>query len=75
MPVMDGKETLLEIRRNKSYQNIPVVIFSTSRHEYEKKFAENLGAEFISKPIKYSDMKSLVQEFVQKCTIGTTTGA
>ena len=75
MPVMDGKETLSEIRRNENYKNIPVVIFSTSRHLYEKKFAENLDAEFITKPIQYSHLESLVQEFVQKCRIGAVTGS
>jgi CheY-like chemotaxis protein len=71
MPVMDGKETLSEIRSNENYKNIPVIIFSTSRRLYEKKFAENLDAEFVSKPVQYSHMERLVQEFVQKCKIKT----
>ena len=75
MPVMDGKETLSEIRKNDDYQNIPIVIFSTSRHLPDKEFAQNLDAAFISKPVQYSDMENLVKEFVQKCRIGTETGA
>ena len=73
MPVMDGRETLAEIRRNKDYSNIPIVIFSTSRNVLDKKFAENLGADFISKPMQYSDMESMVKEFVQKCRLETAT--
>ena len=75
MPVMDGKETLSEIRKNKDYDNIPIVIFSTSRHLPDKEFAENLDATFISKPVQYLDMENLVKEFVAKCRLGTVTGA
>ena len=75
MPLMDGKETLSEIRKNEDYNSIPIVIFSTSRHLSDKGFAENLDAAFISKPVQYSDMENLVKEFVQKCKLGTVTGA
>jgi CheY-like chemotaxis protein len=67
MPVMDGKEALKLIRANPAYQNIPVVMFSTSNNPFDKKFAEELGAEFITKPVSYIDMKSLVAEFASKC--------
>lgn len=69
MPVMDGKQTLAEIKRNKDYENIPVVMFSTSNSVYDKNFAERLGAEFITKPASYSDIQSLVKEFVNKCQL------
>ena|ERR1700730_8436990 len=69
MPVMDGKETLSEIRRNEDYKSIPIVLFSTSRHVHDGKFAESLDADFITKPMQYSDMETLVKEFVQKCRL------
>jgi len=67
MPIMDGKETLVAIRRNRTYDNIPIVIFSTSEKPEDKKFAADLDADYITKPIQFSAMEKLVGEFVQKC--------
>jgi len=67
MPIMDGKETLASIRRHKAYDNIPIVIFSTSEKPEDKKFAADLDADFITKPIQFSAMEKLVGEFVEKC--------
>jgi CheY-like chemotaxis protein len=67
MPIMDGKETLVAIRRHKTYDNIPIVIFSTSEKPEDKKFAADLEADYITKPIQFSAMEKLVGEFVEKC--------
>lgn len=67
MPVMDGKETLKVIKSTPEYNEIPVVLFSTSNAERDKKFAEEFGADFISKPVQYTHLKQLVHEFVEKC--------
>ncbi|HEX3767072.1 MAG TPA: response regulator, partial [Puia sp.] len=32
MPVMDGKQTLAEIKRHDKWNEVPVVMFSTSAH-------------------------------------------
>lgn len=69
MPVMNGKEALKKIKEHTAYKNIPVIMFSTSSSSLDKKYAENLGAEFITKPISYTDIKSLVAEFVSKCRL------
>ena len=67
MPIMDGKETLVEIRKKRAYDNIPIVIFSTSEKPEDKKFAESLDADYVTKPIQYSAMEKLVSDFVEKC--------
>jgi CheY-like chemotaxis protein len=67
MPVMNGKETLTEIRKNKAYDNIPIVIFSTSEKPEDKNFVSKLDADYITKPIQYSAVEKLVSEFVEKC--------
>ena len=69
MPVMDGKEALMEIKKNEDYQDIPTVIFSTSSSMYDKLFAEELGAEFITKPATYLDIQKLIKEFIKKCQL------
>jgi len=67
MPIMDGKEMLVKLRTHSQFKDLPVIIFSTSGSEKDKQFAEDNNAEFISKPASYSELKSLVQQFVSKC--------
>jgi CheY-like chemotaxis protein len=69
MPIMDGKETLREIRKLEAYQHIPVVIFSTSRSPVDKDFAEGFNATFISKPHIYFELEKLVEQFVERCHV------
>lgn len=67
MPVMDGKQTLKEIKTKEDYLAIPVVMFSTSNNPIDKMFAENFGADYITKPSSYREVEKLVKEFVDKC--------
>lgn len=67
MPVMDGKVTLSKIKSSEKYSHIPVVMFSTSSSRADKSYAENLGADFITKPVTFGDMKSLVSQFAERC--------
>lgn len=67
MPIMDGKQMLEKIRERDCYRGIPVIIFSTSSSATDRKFAENHDAEFVSKPAKYSELKTLVAQFVSRC--------
>jgi len=69
MPKMNGIETLIEIRKVKECHHIPVILFSTSSQLIDKKIAERLGADFITKPAKYQDLEKLVGQFVEKCLI------
>lgn len=67
MPVMNGKELLKNIREDESFHHLPVVVFSTSSNVNDKTFAESLDAEYVTKPLDFSDLKSLVAGFVTKC--------
>ena len=67
MPIMDGKEMIVKLRTHSQFKNLPVIMFSTSGSEKDKQFAEDNDAEFISKPASYTELKSLVRQFVNKC--------
>lgn len=67
MPGMDGRETLIRIRQSKEYKNIPVVVFTTSSHKSDKDFAQRWGADFITKPLVYTELEVLAKTFVSKC--------
>ncbi len=50
MPVMDGRTFLRLIKKETALQHIPVIIYSTSSSEIDKKFAlEHFAAQFLTK--------------------------
>jgi len=68
MPGMDGKETLIRIRQNENFKNMTVVLFTTSSSDSDKAFARKWNAEFITKPLVYSELEQLATNFLNLCT-------
>ena len=60
MPGKDGKETLKEIKINKRFAHVPVIVFTTSSSHRDKKISYELGANcFISKPDTFNKLVEL----------------
>lgn len=68
MPLMNGKEALRRIRQMDRYQNTPVVLFTTSSTDFDKNFAKNYNAGFITKPLDNRQMKNITDRFIEHCT-------
>lgn len=68
MPGMNGREALIRIRQSESFKNIPVVLFTTSSSDLDRAFAKKWGAEFITKPLVFSELEMLAKRFVSLCT-------
>jgi CheY-like chemotaxis protein len=71
MPVMDGKETLRAIRQSARYNDLPVIIFSTSSDASEKNLCYAYGAtNYITKPYHYKlyvdILRKLEQEWIDE---------
>jgi CheY-like chemotaxis protein len=69
MPQKDGRQTLREIKAIPRFQNIPVVVFTTSMEEKDSVFCHEMGANsFITKPTLFEDwvriMRSLADEWL-----------
>lgn len=57
MPRKDGREALREIRAQKEFQHIPVIVFTTSRAESDIKLVYGLGANsFVTKPVSFESL-------------------
>src|SRR5690349_20875113 len=56
MPLMDGRTFLHEIRKERRYKDIPVVMYSTSQNEREIKEYKKLGAKFLVKPGSFTKL-------------------
>jgi CheY-like chemotaxis protein len=67
MPVMSGKEALLKMKENREFDEIPVILFSTSSSKIDQEFAAQWGVELFTKPLNYSDLETIIREFVGKC--------
>jgi CheY-like chemotaxis protein len=64
MPRMNGAETLVHLKQNERYKDIPVVIYSTTSRNPEL-YTEGLGASrFIRKPDNLNCFRSCVQQII-----------
>lgn len=67
MPVMDGFETLKEIRKNPRFINLPVMMFTALSGETEQIKGLNLGADdYITKPFKTTVLLSKVKNILER---------
>ena len=64
MPILNGTQTLINIKQNARFKDIPVIIYSTSDNESEKRKCLNFGAlEYVVKPFTYSEGLQMVKKF------------
>ena len=64
MPILNGVQTLLQLKRSPRYKNIPVIIYSTSENENEKRKCLSYGAlNYVVKPSTYNGGLAIVKYF------------
>ena len=67
MPVMNGREALQAIRNHSDLSKLPVVLFSTSNSPMDRVYAENYKAILITKPVDFSNLEAIVDQFIERC--------
>ena len=67
MPIMDGKETLLWLKSQPSFNGIPTMVFTTSSREEDIKLCQSHNCTFFRKPTLYRDLLHVVQIMLQMC--------
>jgi CheY-like chemotaxis protein len=66
MPRVDGKQFLAELRQIEHLRHIPVIIYTTSSHESDKKETRALGASyFITKPNSLHELNQLLKGILE----------
>lgn len=74
MPVMNGWECLKMLKSDDRYQNIPVLMYSTSSNQREVDMAEQSGAAgFITKPDDFKELKKILKTVSDRLRAGTLT--
>ena len=68
MPKMNGLETLRELKSDKTYKKLAVVIFSTSDNPKSVQMADQLGAaDYVQKPVTYERFLKVARQFIDIC--------
>jgi len=67
MPRMDGKQCLVAIRQTDHLRDIPVIIYTTSKHPQDIEDTKKLGAtHFISKPFYFDEICASISYVLSK---------
>jgi DNA-binding response OmpR family regulator len=67
MPKMDGKQTLMELKQDDRLKDLSVMMFTTSSSQLDILFARKWGADFLTKPLKVTEVEDLANRFVLTC--------
>ncbi len=66
MPILNGTQTLLKLKETPRLKNIPVIVFSTSENENEKRKCLSFGAvDYMVKPVGFDDGRMMVDKFMK----------
>jgi CheY-like chemotaxis protein len=68
MPVMDGKQALVEIKKIKKLDQVPIVVFSTSSHPSDLFFCKQHGVELVTKPANFKQITREAERLLQHCS-------
>lgn len=65
MPIMNGQQFLVEIKKSQKLKHIPIIIFSTSSHAATISIIKQLGAHvFITKPGDFGKLKEILGRLI-----------
>jgi CheY-like chemotaxis protein len=67
MPIMDGKEVLQWLKKDDTYENIPIMVFTTSSREEDIKLCQTNKCSFFRKPTLYRDLLHIAQTMLNMC--------
>lgn len=66
MPGQDGKEVMVQLQENPTWQLIPVIVFTSSDADRDILDAYKAGANaYLHKPVGYQEFQELVSQFEQ----------
>ena len=67
MPIMDGKQTLIAIKENNQWKDIPVAIYTTSPRDRYKHLEQQYGISIVTKPSTYNQVVETVRHLLSFC--------
>lgn len=65
MPILNGTQTLFELKQHSRFSKIPVIIYSTSDNDHEKRKCLSFGAvDYMVKPVSVDEGDRMVKKFL-----------
>jgi CheY-like chemotaxis protein len=64
MPVYGGKETLVILKTDPLFKDIPVVVLSTSNNPLDRAFFKKYGTEMFTKPPSVEEIRQVIQQML-----------
>jgi CheY-like chemotaxis protein len=68
MPGRDGKKILKDLRTRDGYEELPIVLFSTSNLPSEAAFAQSYQAGFVTKPLSRRQIHQVFDDLIGHCS-------
>ncbi|MBE9039308.1 response regulator [Oscillatoriales cyanobacterium LEGE 11467] len=66
LPGTDGREVLEQLKGDRSFKDIPIVVFTTSSNPKDIKFCYQKGANgYLIKPVDLDELERIVRAFVE----------
>lgn len=65
MPFLSGEETFERIREQESLKEIEVIIFTSSQKPADKKYFQDKGVKFYSKPLDIDTLEFIAREIIE----------
>lgn len=61
MPGMDGRSCLREIRKERKFDSVNIVVYSTDTHPNDVETIQSLGAKFMRKASSFTDLCAMIR--------------
>ena len=69
MPIINGKQLLSILKKEESFQQIPIIVFTTSSNNRYKEYCDQLNVPMITKPYDLQTFNNTVQIFIEHCNV------
>lgn len=69
MPRMNGKDTLLALRKHQNFHSIPVVVYTTSSNEADEEFCKKNNATWVIKPPTIEGVRKTAKILAEFCEL------
>lgn len=67
MPVLSGREVLPLLKQCAELSTIPVVVFTTSSSELDRKYCQRFGVDMFTKPASLDRLRTVVGQLLNYC--------
>ncbi|MCE3282017.1 MAG: hypothetical protein K0Q66_754 [Chitinophagaceae bacterium] len=69
MPIFNGKDAMLQIKRDSQFKTVPIVMFTTSPKQPDDSIFTENNVDIIQKPANYELLRTVVEDLLSRCVM------